>query len=305
MIPEYQSAHSLDEALDHLRLKGDRTKVLAGGTDVMVELRTARMDGAPCPDFFLDISLIADLRSIELHDDEVRIGAAVTFHDLILHPDLQKKLPLLIQASSRIGSQQVRHLATLGGNVGTASPAGDGITPLVALEAEAIIQSTRGTRRLLVSELITGPGKTTLEADELISGFIVKLPSQPEFLFFEKVMRRQAVAIARMNTAIQLVFNASGKISTAHIAAGAVLPRPRRLREVEELLANESPGEALFLSAGEAAAQVMLTESGNRPSMVYKVPALKGLVTKGLRHACLKRNHHHSREGDVIKASYR
>jgi CO/xanthine dehydrogenase FAD-binding subunit len=180
MTPEYLAAHSLEEALEHLRLKGDKTKILAGGTDVLVQWRTARMNGDAPPDFFLDVTHITDLQKIAFTAEEAYIGAAVTFRQLEIHPDLQKKCPLLSRASSQIGSLQVRHLATLGGNVGTASPAGDGITPLVALSAEAIIGSMRGNRSLPVADLITGPGKKSLETDELIIGFSLKMPSQPE-----------------------------------------------------------------------------------------------------------------------------
>ncbi len=285
MGPEYIPAQSLEEALDLLSRQGEKTRILAGGTDIMVALRTARLECSTVPEFLLDISLLPELREIVFGEHQAGIGAAVPFRVLERHPQIQKKLPLLARASSRIGSLQVRHLATLGGNVGSASPAGDGITPLVALSAKAHIRSARGSRHVPVEDLITSPGKNALALDELIVSFSLKQPLQPEACFFDKIMRRQAAAIARMNLAVQLAMGPSGKIDSAAIAAGAIFPRPGRLSEVEKQLIGQIPDEELFISAGETATRVMLEVSGQRPSMSYKVPALKKLVAWGLKQA--------------------
>jgi CO/xanthine dehydrogenase FAD-binding subunit len=286
MIPTYIPAQSIEEALEHLCFHGEKTRILAGGTDVMVVLRTARLEGRTAPEFILDVSAISEMKKMYYDENQVNIGAVVSFRELESLPVIQEKMPLLSTAASRIGSLQVRHLATLGGNVGSSSPAGDGITPLVALSAMAHIRSSKGARTLPVTDLITGPGKNALACNELIISFSINCPSQPQNCFFDKVMRRQVVAISRMNVAVQLALDASRRISSARIAAGAVLPRPRRLDEVEKLLVDQIPSEALFIEAGETATQVMLAMSGKRPSMAYKVPALKKLVARSLRLAC-------------------
>lgn len=285
MGPNYIPAQSLEEALDFLDRQGEKTRILAGGTDVMVALRAVRLECGTPPEFLLDISPLSELKEIYFGEHQARIGAAVPFRVLETNPQIQKKWPLLARASSRIGSPQVRHLATLGGNVGSASPAGDGITPLVALSAEALIRSARGSRRVTVEDLITSPGKNALASDELIVSFLLKAPLQPEACFFDKIMRRQAVAIARMNLAVQLALDPSGKIACAAIAAGAILPRPGRLTEVEKQLIGQIPNDDLFLNAGETATRVMLKASGQRPSMAYKVPALKKMMAWGLGQA--------------------
>ncbi len=286
MEPKYIPARSLEDALEHLSRQGEKTRILAGGTDVLVALRSARLEGHTLPEFLLDISPLPDLQKINFKDDQVSIGAAVPFRVLESHPQIQKKWPLLARASSRIGSPQVRHLATLGGNVGSASPAGDGITPLVALSAAALVRSARGSRQVPVEDLVTSPGKNALAIDELIVSFSLKVPLQPEACFFDKIMRRQAVAIARMNLAVQLALDSSDRISSAAIAAGAIFPRPGRLTEVEQLLVGQFPDEKLFTIAGETATRMMLKVSGQRSSMDYKAPALKKLVAWGLRQAC-------------------
>ncbi|MBI5602760.1 MAG: FAD binding domain-containing protein [Deltaproteobacteria bacterium] len=285
MDPKYIPARSLEEALDLLDRQGEKTRILAGGTDVMVALRTTRLEFGIVPEFLLDVSALPELKENHFKDNQVSIGAAVPFRVLETNPHIQKNWPLLARASSRIGSPQVRHLATLGGNVGSASPAGDGITPLVALSAEALVRSARGSRQVPVEDLITSPGKNALTGDELIVSFSLNAPLQPEACFFDKIMRRQAVAIARMNLAVQLALDSSGRISSAAIAAGAIFPRPGRLTEVEQLLVDQFPDEELFTIAGETATRMMLDVSGQRPSMEYKVPALKKLVAWGLKQA--------------------
>ncbi|MBA4395349.1 MAG: hypothetical protein C0407_17495, partial [Desulfobacca sp.] len=254
---QYISPSSLEEALGHLSRQGEKTRLLAGGTDVMVALRSARMEGNKGPEFLLDISGISELKAIVFQDNEVVIGAGITFQELESHPQLLQKVPLLMKAASRIGSVQIRCLATLGGNVGTSSPAGDGISPLVALGAMARIASSEGQRSVPVDELITGPGENALTCNELILSFSIPCPLQPQACFFDKVMRRQAVAIARMNLAVQLALEPSGKIQSAAVAAGAILPRPGRLAEVEQEIIGQIPGEDLFLNAAETATRIM------------------------------------------------
>jgi CO/xanthine dehydrogenase FAD-binding subunit len=282
----YLAARSLDEALDHLDRHGDRTRILAGGTDVMIALRSARREGEALPETLLDVGALPDCRTIRKEGGKVILGSAVTFRTLENHPIIKQSLPLLAAAAALMGSVPVRRLATIGGNVGTASPAGDGITPLVACAAEARLASTKGNRTLLVSDLIRGPGRTQLAPGELIHSFTLIIPEQPHHFFFHKIMRRQAVAIARMNLAVQMALGPTGRIASARLAAGAIFPTPRRLSQVEDSLFGQVPEKKLFEEAGRTAAKVLLQVSGRRPSMAYKQPALERLVAWGLEAAC-------------------
>ncbi len=286
MKAQYQSARSLDEALDHLERYGEGTRILAGGTDLMIALRSAYREGKAPPAFLLDVSELPDCRTIQFEGERLILGSAVPFQTLENDSTVRQFLPLLAAAAAQMGSVQVRRLATIGGNVGTASPAGDGITPLVALGAEVQIVSSNKTRTVALTDLITGPGRTGLEPEELIHSFTLKMPEQPRHFFFHKIMRRQAVAIARMNLAVQLALEPTGRIASARLSAGAVFPTPRRLNEVEESLVGQVPEKKLFEEAGRTAAKVMLQVSSRRPSMAYKEPALERLVAWGLGEAC-------------------
>ena len=286
MKTQYRAARSLEEALDHLDRYGEVTRILAGGTDLMIVLRSAYREGKPLPAYLLDVGELPDCQTIRQEGGRVILGAAVTFRTLENHPTIKQSLPLLAAAAALMGSVQVRRLATIGGNVGTASPAGDGITPLVACAAEARLSSKNGNRTLLVSDLISAPGRTRLAAGELIHSFVLKVPVQPQHFFFHKIMRRQAVAIARMNLAVQLALEPTGRIASARLAAGAVFATPRRLNEVEKGLIGHLPEKKLFEEAGRMAVKAMLQVSGRRPSMAYKEPALESLVAWGLEEAC-------------------
>lgn len=286
LIPPYLAPLTLEEALDHLDRRGGEVRLLSGGTDVMIDLRTDRLKGQTNPRALLDVSAIPELQEIRTEAGRLYLGAAVTFNTLEHAPLLKKLIPILSGAAAQMGSVQVRRLATLGGNVGTASPAGDGITPLTALEAQVKIVSKGNSRIVALTDLITGPGQHGLARNEMIHSFTFNLPESPDRFFFSKIMRRQAVAIARMNLAVQVALDSSGKITSARVAAGAVFPSPRRLEEVETMLVGRQPGEELFKECGRKAVEAMRTVSSRRPSMAYKEPALERLVAWGLGQAC-------------------
>ena len=147
---------------------------LAGGTDLMVEINF----GARRPPALLDLTSISELRHWAIDGNQVRIGAGVTYSQLIT--ELRDKLPGLALAARTVGSPQIRNRGTVGGNLGTASPAGDALPPLLAAGADVEIASVRGTRWLPVDQFFTGPKKNALEPGELIAAVRIPLPSGPE-----------------------------------------------------------------------------------------------------------------------------
>src|SRR5215211_8621252 len=173
-----------------LEIKAERPGAvpLAGGTDLMVAInfREAR------PDAILDLTAVPELREWAPDDGRVRAGAGVTYTRLI--EELGDRLPGLAIASRTVGSLQIRNRGTVGGNLATASPAGDGLPPLYTADAVVEVASTRGTRRVQVAELITGPKRTALAADELIAGFTLPAATGPQE--FAKVGTRNAMVIS-------------------------------------------------------------------------------------------------------------
>ena len=173
-----------------------------------------------------------------------------------------------------MGSVQIRQTGTLGGNAANGSPSADGVAALTALGAVAEVASLRGTRLCPLDELIVGPNRTTLAADELIVGFHLDRPGAKAVQLFAKVGRRRAVAVARMNLALVM----ERDLGKARLVLGACYPSPRRLNRVEELLAKGSPGPELWAAAGEEASRDFVDVCGLRASASYKLPAIQRMV---------------------------
>jgi CO/xanthine dehydrogenase FAD-binding subunit len=169
---------------------------LAGGTDLMVELNFDRVR----PPAVLDLTRVPELTEWAPEDGRLRIGAGVTYTRII--EELGERLPGLAIASRTVGSPQIRNRGTVGGNLATASPAGDGLPPLYTSGAEVELASTRGTRRVPVAEFVTGPKRTALAADELITAFVLPPAAGPQQ--FAKVGTRNAMVIAVCSVSVAL-----------------------------------------------------------------------------------------------------
>lgn len=267
---------TLPEALEALAQPG--AKVLAGGTDLMIALRQARLEGAALPELLVDVTRLPELKRLELAGSSCYLGAGLTFRYLEESQEVKRRLPVLAQAASKVGSRQIRQTGTIGGNVANGSPAADSLSALVALDAVAEIASQKGVRHCPLPELITAPNRTTLAPGELILGYAVSPPPEPEGQVFLKVGRRHEVAVARLNLAACL----DRAMSDPRVVLGSCFPSPRRLIDVEELIRNGEPGPALWQAAGEKAAGHFTDVCGWRSSANYKVPAITRITARAL-----------------------
>lgn len=277
---DYIRATTIDEAVALLGDDQIQSRVWCGGTDLMVTLRTT----TPAFARAVDISQIPELHCIEMRGNRLHIGAAATFREVATHPLITTHAPLLAEATRSIGTMQIGNMATVGGNVANAAVAADSVPALVCLEADALIASQQGTRRLPVGDLITGPNRTALAANELITAFECdRVPADTRTRFL-KVGRRNALSIARLSMAAMARQNADGCIAALRLVAGACFARPRRAHEVETLLLGQPqpPSADLFEAAGTLFARVMVEETGQRWSTAYKSVALAALVAEAL-----------------------
>jgi CO/xanthine dehydrogenase FAD-binding subunit len=185
---------TLEEAL---RLKAEVPDAvpIEGGTDVMVELNFDRAR----PPALLNLNEVAELKSWSRDNGALRLGASLTYDEAMEAP-LGDELPALAEASRTVGSPQIRNRGTIGGNLGTASPAGDALPPLLIEDAEVELASVRGARRMPVSEFLVGPKRNALEADELITAVLVQPSSAPQT--FMKIGPRNAMVIAVCSLAL-------------------------------------------------------------------------------------------------------
>jgi CO/xanthine dehydrogenase FAD-binding subunit len=222
---EILQTDSWQEALE-LKAAQPQAVPIAGGTDLMVELNFDRSR----PGAILDLTRIPELCEWGSEDGHLRIGAGVTYARLIT--ELGDRLPGLAMASRTVGSPQIRNRGTVGGNLGTSSPAGDGLPPLFASEAEVELASSAGTRRIPIGEFVTGPKRNCLAADELIAAFHIAAAGGPQQ--FAKVGTRNAMVIAVCSLALS-IWPDRHAVSACLGSAG---PTPLRAGEAERFIAG-------------------------------------------------------------------
>jgi xanthine dehydrogenase FAD-binding subunit len=273
----YIRPRDLGEALDFIQEHAPDTTILAGGTDVMIDMRSGTLQSK----YLLDISRLAVLREIEIRDSELTIGAAVTISEINISEIIRRHAPALRKAADRFAGRQVRNIATIGGNVAHCSPCGDTIPPLLIHDAVAVVVSPAGQRNMSIEEMAGGPYHCTLRPDEIITHFILKpKPEGVEFSDFLKIGRRKELAISRMSMAAMAGQAGDKSISFMRFALGSCTPTPHRFREIEEMLLGKVPDEILLWEAGRVLAERMIEITGRRLSAVYKEPAIQGLFVR-------------------------
>jgi CO/xanthine dehydrogenase FAD-binding subunit len=255
---------SLDDAL-RLRAEHPGAVPIAGGTDLMVELNFDRRR----PDVILNLGEVAELRGFSHDDGQLRLGAGLTYAEAMEEP-LRSLLPALAEASRTVGSPQIRNRGTIGGNLGTASPAGDSLPPLLVEEAEVEVASTSGTRRLPLDEFLVGPKRNALAPEELIAAVLVRPSGAPQT--FMKVGPRNAMVIAVCSLAVS-ADRESGELRAAFGSSG---PVPALVRAP---LAEADGFPALVASAASPIDDV-------RGTAAYRRHALRVLAARGLER-CL------------------
>jgi CO/xanthine dehydrogenase FAD-binding subunit len=216
----YIRPNNLSEALDFLNAKGAESKILAGGTDIMVDLRSGTLKTKR----LLDVSRLDDLRKIEVLDGKLSIGAAVTIAELWESETIAASAPALRRAAEKFASKQIRNVATIGGNVAHCSPCGDTIPPLLIHQAQAVVANPQGQRNVTIEEMASGPYHCSLHPNELITHFILEpKPAEVDFADFQKIGRRQELAIARMSMAAMASKEDDHSISFLRFALPSIL----------------------------------------------------------------------------------
>lgn len=261
---KYTLAKTIQDAVKALANTPGRSCLIAGGTDLLLDLQQGRH--APV-DTLVDVTCIPELTALEIRQNELFIGAAVPLNRVVASAVVHRHAQALEEAGALIGGPQVRNTATLGGNVGHALPAADGTIALLSLGAIAEVAGFEGVRRVPLAGLFLGPGRSSLEAaGELLVGFYLPLssPGDCQASAFRRVMRPQGVAIAILNTAIWLRRQAD-QIADIRIAVGPSGPTPRRLHNAEAVLRGRSLNEQPETWLGEAV-EALLSEASLRTS---------------------------------------
>lgn len=280
---EYHTAHDLNEALALAEQFRERKRFLAGGTDLMVRLK----EGKVREDVIVDCSRLSELRYIREENGVIRIGALTTHDDLDNSPVVRGGGLALAVAASKVGGPQIRHMGTIGGNVANASPAGDTLPALVALDAHVTLASQSGTRTVPIIDFFTGPGRSVLAPDELVTEFSFTATGEHERSAFRKLGSRQSVTISTANVALYFSMNAERRIQEARIAFGSLAPTIVRAHKTEELFCRLPP--ILSFDAIHGAAQMAWKEVAPiddlRATAVYRKEVAVGLLTEAAYEA--------------------
>jgi len=285
MLPEdYVTPSTVEEALATLASHRGRARIIAGGSDLILQLRR----GERAVGCLVDISRIPGLDEIKLQDSHVVIGAMATHARIERSRLVRERAPALADACSRIGSPQIRNVGTLAGNVVNAQPAADGSIALLALDAEAEIANLTGRQWVPVSSLFVSPGVSRVDASaELVIAFRVRAQAPREASAFERLARRKALALPLINVAARVLLDADGsRIREARLAIGPVAPTPFRTRQAEDFLAGQ-PAERETI---EEAAEMAIRECKPRSSLLragkeYRLELIRVLSRRALIRA--------------------
>jgi CO/xanthine dehydrogenase FAD-binding subunit len=240
-LMRYEAPVTVDAASKLLLAAGATARVLAGGTDLLVQVKTEMVD----PAVVIDLKRIPELRAIKVDAAGFHIGAAVTGAELKEHPSLKLAWPGVVEAANLIGSTQIQGRASLGGNLCNASPAADSIPALIAAGATVSIHGPKGTRMLPVEDVVLAPRKTALQPGEFVGTFHLAASAKGRGDAYLRFIPRTEMDIAVVGCGIALTVDSSGVIMSARVGLGAVAPRP---------LLVQAAGSALIGSKLETAA---------------------------------------------------
>lgn len=279
MWKSFITAGSVDEALSLLDEHREKARIIAGGTDLIIELERKMR---PDVETVIDISRIPGLDQIEIDGDTARLGALVNHNHVVGNDVLRQRAMPLVQACWEVGAPQIRNRGTIAGNLITASPANDTITPLMALGASVVLRSKSGERTVPLSEFYTGVRRTVMQPDEMMIGINVPLMSPDAAGIFIKLGLRKAQAISVVNVCAITKFDHDGKITAADITLGSVAPTIVHATDAEKSLIGKELDESAIETAASLAAQSQKPIDDVRSTADYRSEMIRVLVRRAL-----------------------
>ncbi|MBO33805.1 MAG: FAD binding domain-containing protein [Rhodospirillales bacterium] len=277
---DFFKPESADAAVEALAAHSPNVRILAGGTDAVVDLKHV----PDSPGLVVDVSQLKELKGIEVTDAGLRIGAGVTHTEIMKHPLIEEHAPALIDAAHTIGAVQTRNLGTLGGNLVTCVPSMDSGPTLMALEAEVTVTGPTGKRTIPLGDFFVGPRKTILEKDALLLEIIVPAANLGKPASFIKFGLRKGQALALVNAASALWIE-DGKFKDVRISLGAVAPVVIRAPKAEAILEGQSVTELLVDEAAKTAVSEAKPIDDFRASKEYRNDLIEVGVRRTLKGA--------------------
>lgn len=272
---------TLEEAIGILAEKGDECKILAGGTDVFVDMHNKYEHHA----FLMDIKQLPELKEFQFIPGEgLSIGALTTHHDLDRSAVVRSRFPALYEGASQVGSVQIRQRGTIGGNICNAVPSGDTLSPLLVLDAKVLLVGVDGQREMPLEEFLIGPKKTALAPGELLAKIILPDPGESKSAYI-KFARRGAMDLALLGASAAIGIDKDGICRHIRIALTTCAPVPMRARQAEAVLLGNKPTQELIDRAGLVASKEAKPRSSWRCSESYRRDVLEEIVPRVIQIA--------------------
>lgn len=273
---DYLKPTTLQQALSLLEAYQGKAKIVAGGTDVMVWMKTKW----GVPEALISLKHIPELNHIS-ENGSFRIGSATTLASIQKHPALREAFPVLIDAVNNIGSVQIRNVGTMGGNICNAAPSADTGVALLTLGAAVKIAGTKGERTVALEDFFVGPNQTILTPEEIVSEFILPRPQPHTGGAYWKHTRRKALQLPLVGIGVTLSFEEDLlTCKEVKIALGVAAPTPMRAREAEHVLRGKPVDEARLMEAGETAAKESRVRDTVRCSAWYRREMIRVYVKR-------------------------
>lgn len=276
---QYFAPRKIEEALEILSKYGKEIKVIAGGTDLLIQYYDRLYE----IDTWLDLKNIKELKEIKIYQNQMEIGAMVTHAQLEKSEDIKKYFPILGQAAADIGSPQIRNRGTVGGNIVNASPAGDLLAPLMAYDAQFKLLSIQKETLIPAEEFFIGPKKTILEPVQLLTRIILPLPSERTYGCWIKIGKRKALIIATITLALVVEMAEDNKtVKDVRTCLGSVAPTPIEIKEIRKKMVGKNFSQLDFNQLGQIVEDKISPIDDIRGTREYRKDVAKNIMIKAL-----------------------
>lgn len=277
-VKEVFTCNSIDEVAELLNEYGSKSKVIAGGTDLIVAIREKKLD----PDALIDISKIKELKEMVVDGRSVRIGAGTTFTEIVDNPLFKDEFYGFYKACKLVGAPQIRNKATIGGNVANNSPAADAVPPLICLDAKLELYSKEGIREVRLEDYYKDKVNYGLRDNEIIKSLVFNKPEEDEIVTFAKLGLRKALAISRITASGLIKLNDKKVMEKVKVSSGSISKYPIREYEVEDYLLGKELNEDTIEGAVKLLQGEMDRRLEGRSTLSYKRIAVESILKEVL-----------------------
>ena len=275
----YFDPQQIEEAMEILSKHGKEIKIIAGGTDLLIQYydRLYEING------WLDLKNILELKKIKINKNQMIIGAMVTHAQLEKSEDIKKYFPILGKAAADIGSPQIRNRGTIGGNIVNASPAGDLLAPLMAYKSRFKLLSVQKEALISAEEFFIGPKKTIMEPDQLLTRIILPLPFERTYDCWIKIGKRKALIVATITLALVVEMAEDNKtVKDVRTCLGSVAPTPIEIKEIRKKMVGKNFDQLDFAELGQIVEDKISPIDDIRGTREYRKDVAKNIMINAL-----------------------